>query len=40
VLKINFAEAIFHDVEKPFERIYTILGIQKSDFDEIGEVMF
>jgi shikimate kinase len=36
VLKINFAdfdEAIFHDVEKPLERIFKILGIENSDLD-------
>jgi hypothetical protein len=26
-------EAMFHDVEGPFERIFFILGIQKSDLD-------
>jgi hypothetical protein len=43
VLRINFAdfhEAIFHDVERPFERIFKILGIEKSDLEEVAEVMF
>jgi hypothetical protein len=43
VLKINFAdfdEAIFNDVESPFESIFKILGIEKSDFEEVAEVMF
>jgi hypothetical protein len=43
VLKCYFGdvdEAIFHDVERPFERIFYILGIQKSDLDEVAEVMF
>jgi hypothetical protein len=43
VLKINFAdfdEAMFHDVERPFERIFYILGIEKSDLDEVSGVMF
>jgi hypothetical protein len=42
VLKINFAdfdEAMFHYVERPFERIFYILGTEKSDLDEVGEVM-
>jgi hypothetical protein len=42
VLKINFAdfnETTFH-VERPFERIFYILGIEKSDLDEIAKVMF
>jgi hypothetical protein len=43
VLKINFAdfdEAMFHDVERPFERIFYILGIEKTDLDEFVEVLF
>jgi hypothetical protein len=43
VLKINFAdfdEAIFHDVERPFERIFKILSIEKSDLEEFTELMF
>jgi hypothetical protein len=31
---------MFLDVETPFERIFNILGIQKSDLDEVAEVMF
>jgi hypothetical protein len=33
-------EAMFHDVERPFEGIFYILGIQKSDLDEIAKEMF
>jgi hypothetical protein len=33
-------EAIFHDIEKPFESIFYILGIQKSDLDEVADMMF
>jgi hypothetical protein len=33
-------EAKFHDFERPFERIFYILGIQKSDLDEVAEVLF
>jgi hypothetical protein len=43
VLKINFAEfdeAVFHDVERPFERIFYILSIEKSDLNEVAEMMF
>jgi hypothetical protein len=36
----NFDEAMFHDVERPFERIYNILGIQKSNLNEIADFMF
>jgi hypothetical protein len=31
---------MFHYVERPFERIFYILGIQKSDLTEVEEVMF
>jgi hypothetical protein len=27
---------MFHDVKRPFEWIFHILGIQKSDFDGLG----
>jgi hypothetical protein len=43
VLKCDFGdvdEAMFYDVEMPFEGIFYILGIQKIDFDELAEVMF
>jgi hypothetical protein len=43
LLKINFAdfdEAMFHDVERAFERIFYILGIEKSYLDEVAVVMF
>jgi hypothetical protein len=43
VLKCDIGEvdeAIFHDVEKPFERIFYILGIQISDYYEFEKVMF
>jgi hypothetical protein len=43
VLKCDFGdeeETMFHDVERPLERIFYILDIQKSDLDEFGEVMF
>jgi hypothetical protein len=33
-------EAMFHDVERPFERILYILGLQKSVLDEVAEVCF
>jgi hypothetical protein len=33
-------EAMFHDVVKPIERIFSILCIEKSDLDEEAEVMF
>jgi hypothetical protein len=33
-------KAMFHNVERPFERVCYILGIPKSDFDEVAEVMF
>jgi hypothetical protein len=32
-------EALLHDIRSPFECIFHILGIQKSDFDEVVEVM-
>jgi hypothetical protein len=31
----DFVEAIFHDVDRPFESIFYILGFQKSDLDEV-----
>jgi hypothetical protein len=31
---------MFHDVERPFERILYILGIEKSVLDYVAEVMF
>jgi hypothetical protein len=43
VLKCNFGEvdeAMFHDVERSFERIFYILGIQKSDLDEVANLSF
>jgi hypothetical protein len=43
VLRINFGdvdEALFHDVVKQLERIFYILGTEKSDLDEDAEVMF
>jgi hypothetical protein len=43
VLKYDFVdvdEAMFHDVERIFERIFYILGIQKSVLDDVAEVMF
>jgi hypothetical protein len=42
-LKCDFGdedETMFHEVERPFERIFYILDIQKFDLDEFGEVMF
>jgi hypothetical protein len=30
----------FTIVERPFERIFKILGIEKSDLEEVAEVMF
>jgi hypothetical protein len=43
VLRCDFGdvdEAMFHDDERPFERIFYILGTQKSDLDVVAEVMF
>jgi hypothetical protein len=40
VLKYNFGEvdeAMFHDVERPFERISDVLGIKISDLDFISD---
>jgi hypothetical protein len=31
---------MFHDVVKQLERIFYILGTEKSDLDEVAEVMF
>jgi hypothetical protein len=36
----NVDETMFHDVERTFEPIFNILGIQKSVLDEVAEVMF
>jgi hypothetical protein len=30
---VDFDEAMFHDVERPFERIFYIVGIHKSVLD-------
>jgi hypothetical protein len=43
ILKSDFGvfdEAMFHNVERLYERIYNVLGIQKSNLDEIAEVVF
>jgi hypothetical protein len=43
VLKFDFGdveEAMFHYVERQFERIFYNLGIKKSDLYEVAEVMF
>jgi hypothetical protein len=43
VLKVHFGdvdEAMFHDVERLFEHIFYILDIQKSDLDEVADVMY
>jgi hypothetical protein len=43
VLKSEFVEvdeAMFHDVERPQERIFYILGIKKSELYEVAEVKF
>jgi hypothetical protein len=43
VLKITFAyidDAFIHDVERPFDRIFYILCIEKSNLDKVAEVMF
>jgi hypothetical protein len=31
---------MFHDVERPFESFFYVLGIQKSYLDEDAKVMF
>jgi hypothetical protein len=31
---------MLHEVERPFERIFFILGIQRSYFNDVAEVMF
>jgi hypothetical protein len=31
---------MFYDVERPFQRIFYVLGIQKGGLDEVVEVMF
>jgi hypothetical protein len=33
-------KAMFHDVERPLERIFYIPGIQKTDLDKVAEVKF
>jgi hypothetical protein len=33
-------EAMFHDVERTFERNFYIIGIQKRILDDVAEVMF
>jgi hypothetical protein len=43
VLKCDFGdvvEAMFHDVEKTFDCIFYIHGIQISVLDDVAEVMF
>jgi hypothetical protein len=43
LLKCDFGdvdEAKIHYVERPFERFFYILGIQRSNFDKVAEVMF
>jgi hypothetical protein len=43
VLKFDFGdvdETMFLDVQSPFERIFYILDIQKSDLDDVEEVKF
>jgi hypothetical protein len=43
VLKCDFGdvdEEVFHDVERPCELIFYILGIQISHSKEVAEVMF
>jgi hypothetical protein len=42
VLKCDFGdfdEAMFHDVKRLYESIYNVLGIQRSNLDEIAEVV-
>jgi hypothetical protein len=42
VLKFDFAKvngAMLQGVERPSEHIFCILGIQKSDMEEVAEVM-
>jgi hypothetical protein len=42
-LKYDFGdidEVMFHVIERTFELIFYILGIQKSVFDDVAEVMF
>jgi hypothetical protein len=36
---VDIDDAMFRDVARPFERIFNILGIHKSDLDEVAEVM-
>jgi hypothetical protein len=36
----DVAESMYHDLESPFECIFYILHFQKSDLDEIAEVIF
>jgi hypothetical protein len=43
VLKCDFGdvdETMFHDVERTFERIFLLLGIQKRVLDEVAVLMF
>jgi hypothetical protein len=43
VLKCDFGEvveAMFQGVERPYEQIFCMLSIEKSDSDEVAEVMF
>jgi hypothetical protein len=43
VLKNDFGEveeAMIQGVERPYENIFCILGIEKSDMDEVAEVFF
>jgi hypothetical protein len=43
VLKYDFDnvdEAMFHDVERPCEIIFCIMGIEKNVLDEIVKLMF
>jgi hypothetical protein len=43
VLKWEFDEVdevMFHEVERPFQLIFCILGTQKSDLDEVAVVLF
>jgi hypothetical protein len=43
VLKYDFGDihsTMLHEVERPFESIFFILGIQKSNLNDVAEVMF
>jgi hypothetical protein len=37
---VDVDEAMFHDVERPLERILYVVGIHKSVLDEAAEVLF